>query len=57
MKNDVFYLTGDEMSLEAMLDACWELGQMTDTGWNNYWVADKKVGHHHTSSSRLRTDL
>ena len=56
MKNDVFYLTGDEMSLEAMLDACWELGQMTDTGWNNYWVADKN-SRTDTSSSRLRTDL
>ena len=56
MKYDVFYLTGNEMFLEAMLDACWELGPMTDTRWNNNRVADKTI-RADTPSSRPRTDL
>ena len=44
------------MFLEAMLDAIWELGPMTDTGWNSYWVADINSTAD-TSSSGLKTDL
>ena len=37
------------MFLEAMLDVSWDLGPMTETEWNNNWVADKIVGliRHH----------
>lgn len=56
MTDDVFYLTGDEMFLEAMLDPCGELGPMTDTGWNIYRKCDKR-SKELTAEDGLRTSL
>ena len=56
MPDDVFYLTGDEMFLEAMLDPSGELGPMTDTGWNIYRKCDKR-SKEVTAEDGLRTSL
>ena len=51
-----FYLTGDEMFNEAMLDASGELNPLSSTGWNLY-----REGSHdqkgEVADSGLRTDL
>ena len=54
--DDTFYLTGDEMFLEAMLDASGELGPMTENGWNIYRVSNKD-SKGDTASTGLRADL
>ena len=56
MKEDVFYLSGDEMFLEAMLDSSGELGPVTETGWNIYRKCDKK-SKEITAEDGLRTSL
>ena len=56
MENDVFYLSGDEMFLEAMLDASGNLGPMTEDGWNIYRKCGKD-SKGETASSGYRTDM
>lgn len=56
MKEDVFYLSGDEMFLEAMLDGSGELGPMTDSGWNIYRKCDKR-SKEVTAEDGFRTSL
>ena len=51
-----FYLTGDEMFNQAMLDASGELNPLSSTGWNLY----REVTHDqkgNVGDSGLRTDL
>ena len=56
MENDVFYLSRDEMFLEAMLDASGNLGPMTEDGWNIYKKCCKD-SKGEIASSGLRTDM
>ena len=53
---DKFYLCGDEMFLEAVLNGSGELGPTTNTGWNIYHTCDKN-SKAVTAETGLRTDL
>ena len=55
-ERDKFYLSGDEMFLEAVLDGEGVLGPMTETGWNIYRENNAK-SKCETSKSGLRTEL
>ena len=54
--DDTFYLSGDEMFLEAVLDGDKSLGPTTETGWNIYRDSHVK-SKCETSTSGLRTEL
>ena len=53
---DTFYLSGDEIFLEAVLNGSGELGPTTNTGWNIYHTCDKN-SKAVTANTGSRTDL
>ena len=52
-----FYLAGDHMFVQAILDGSDKLGPLTERGWNLYHECDKEQKKEVAGESGLRTDL